>query len=57
MFDIEQLRADLISYFGTGAFSGMPAMFAEVIDIQYMSEESLIALAQENGFSLSDYLL
>lgn len=56
MFDIERLRMDLMDYFGTGACSGMPAMFFEVMDIQSMSADSLIALAENNGFDLEDYI-
>ena len=56
MFDIQRLRQDLMDYFGTGACSGMPAMFFEVMDIQSMSAESLIELAESNGFDLADYI-
>ena len=56
MFDIERMRMDLMDYFGTGACSGMPAMFFEVMDIQSMSADRLIALAENNGFNLEDYI-
>ena len=44
--DIDRLRSDLEDYYGTGAFSGMPAMMMEVIDIQRMSDEEVVLKAQ-----------
>lgn len=53
--DIDRLRSDLVDYFGTGAFSGMPAMMMEVIDIQRMSDEEVAQKAIEMGIDLFQY--
>ena len=53
--DIDRLRSDLEDYYGTGAFSGMPAMMMEVIDIQRMSDEEVVLKAQREGFDLFIY--
>lgn len=53
--DIDRLRDDLEDYYGTGAFSGMPAMMMEVSDIQRMSDEEVVRKAQREGFDLFKY--
>lgn len=53
--DIDRLRSDLEDYYGTGAFSGMPAMMMEVIDIQRMSDEEVAQKAIEMRIDLSQY--
>ena len=53
--DIDRLRSDLEDYFGTGAFSGMPAMMMEVWDIERMSDEEVVRKAQQEGFNLFNY--
>lgn len=53
--DIDRLRSDLEDYYGTGAFSGMPAMMMEVFDVQKMSDEDVVRKAQQEGFDLFRY--
>ena len=53
--DIDRLRSDLEDYYGTDAFSGMPAMMMEVFDIQRMSDEEVVRKAQREGFDLFKY--
>lgn len=53
--DIDRLRSDLEDYYGTGAFSGMPAMMMEVFDVQKMSDEDVVRNAQQEGFDLFRY--
>ncbi|MBO4432951.1 MAG: hypothetical protein J5852_05400 [Clostridia bacterium] len=53
--DYSKLRDDLTDYYGTAAFSGMPAALIDVVDIQSASNDSLLRRASENGFDLSDY--
>ena len=55
IIDIDLLRSDLEDYYGTGAFSGIPAMMTEVFDIQSMSDEEVVAKAQHEGFDLFKY--
>lgn len=52
--DIDRLRSDLEDYYGTGTFSGMPAMM-EITDIQRMSDEEVVLKAQREGFDLFKY--
>lgn len=53
--DIDRLRDDLEYYYGTGAFSGMPAMMMEVFNIQRMSDDEVVKNAQYEGFDLFKY--
>ena len=53
--DIDRLRSDLEYYYGTGAFSGMPAMMMEVVDTQRMSDEEIVRKARQEGFDLFKY--
>lgn len=53
--DIDSLRSDLEDYFGTGAFSGMPAMMMEVIDIQRMTDEEVVQKALDMKIDLRKY--
>lgn len=52
--DIERLREDLTSYFGTASFYNKPAMI-DLINIQNASDEEVIKIAIENGFNLERY--
>ena len=56
MLDIERLRTDLSDYYGTGALSGLSAMSVECLDIQYMSDEQLVCLAERSGFDIEEYI-
>lgn len=53
--DMERLRRDLKDHFGTGAFSGMPAMMMEVVNVSGMTDEAVISKARSEGFDLSRY--
>lgn len=53
--DIERLRADLEDYYGTGAFSGIPAMMSEVWDMARKPDEDVIRIARREGFDLYQY--
>ena len=55
MIDVDSLRADLIDYYGTGAYSGMPGMIMEVGDIKRMSDEEVVRRALREGFDLYEY--
>lgn len=48
--DIECIRREMADYYGTGAFSGMPAMLTEVSDIENMTDEELVEKAKRDGF-------
>ena len=55
MIDTEKLRRDLINYFGTAVFSGMPMALMDLSKAERASEDELINIAVKNGFDLSDY--
>ncbi|MBQ4339581.1 MAG: hypothetical protein IJC41_01080 [Firmicutes bacterium] len=55
MIDTESLRKDLINYFGTAVFSGMPMAVIDLSKAERASEDELIQLAYKNGFDPEDY--
>jgi hypothetical protein len=44
-----------MNYYGTAAYSGMPAAMMDVINVENASPEELIELAEDAGFDLEDY--
>lgn len=54
-FDSTQLRKDLEDYYGTAAFSGMPAAFVDLCRVQQSSDAELLRMAQQNNMDLSRY--
>lgn len=52
----EQLRADLIDYFGTAMIYGFGAALIDIEEIEQASNEKLIQIANHNGFNLNDYV-
>lgn len=54
-FNIEKLRYDLLSYFGTGMMSGNPMLVSLVSRIEKADLEELIKLAKDNKFDLNKY--
>lgn len=53
--DIEQLREDLLDYFGTAAFGPFPSAIIDYGDVENASPEELIVIARQNGFDLRKY--
>ena len=54
--DIERLRYDLISYFGTSTSFFLKA-YMDVIEVEKASYEELINIALNNEFDLNDYVV
>ena len=52
LIDIDAMRAYLLDYCGTAAFSGFPAALLDVADIERMSGEELCRKAEEPGVYL-----
>lgn len=53
--DFEELRNDLINYFGSAtAYSEMAYM--DVINIENASNDELLIIARKNGFNILDYI-
>ena len=53
--NIDKLKDDMKDYYGTGAFSGMPAMMTEVWNIDRMSNAELVQKAVKDGFDIFKY--
>lgn len=53
--NINHLRSNLINYFGTGAYAGMPAMMMDICDIEKASDKEIIQIAQRENFDLYKY--
>lgn len=53
--DFEQLRKDLIDYFGTAMFSGLPLAIMDLSKVEKASKEELIIIAQQNNYDLDNY--
>ena len=55
VLNLTKLRQALIDYYGTAAFSGMPAAMMDVFDVENASPEELVELARRAGLNLRDY--
>ena len=53
--DYEKLRADLIDYFGSAMFVGLPMAIMDLSNIETASYEELIKIAKKNKFDLTKY--
>lgn len=51
----DQLRLDLIDYFGTAMSSGFPMAVIELSDVERASDTELIRIAGRVGFNLRTY--
>ena len=54
MIDTDDLRDDLLDYFGT-AMQVNPVAMMDVIRVENASEAELASIAFRNGFNLADY--
>jgi len=53
--DIDELRNDLIDYFGTAMSSGMSVAIIDLSKVENASPEELVKIAIANGFDISKY--
>lgn len=53
--NILKLKKDLMDYFGTAVFNGMPNAMIELSKISNASDSQIINLALNIGFNLSEY--
>lgn len=51
----DQLRKDLIDYYGTAMINGFPMAMIEVIDITNALPEQLVQIAIKSGYDLNNY--
>ena len=53
--DIDELRRDLMDYYGSATQSGFPMAVVELSEVENASAYKLIELARRAGFDLADY--
>ncbi|MCD7818408.1 MAG: hypothetical protein LUH07_05090 [Lachnospiraceae bacterium] len=53
--DIEQLRKDLIDYYGTAMFNASPMALMDVSKAEKANGQELIRMAQAAGLNLNQY--
>lgn len=56
-FDIENLRNDLVNYFGTAMTNSFPMAVIDLNRVMSASSEELIKIAKANGFNLNNYII
>ena len=56
-FDFEQLREDLLNYYGSAIGINFQMSICNISQIQNASYEQLINIALENGFNLGKYVI
>ena len=52
---IEYLRNKLLDYVGTAAFSGIPAAFGDILEIENADYDKLLEIAERLGFESENY--
>ena len=55
--DVDQLREDLINYFGTAMFSGNPMAMMELEEVKRASDYEVVKIAQKNNVDLRNYII
>lgn len=55
--DIERLRSDLEDYYGSAMFSGFSMSMMDFDEVESVSDEEIIELAEESGIDLRKYLI
>ncbi len=55
--DYEKLRSDLIDYFGSAMYSGLPMAIIDLSKVEVASNNELIEIAIKNNWNLTKYLI
>lgn len=55
IIDVDDLREDLIDYFGTGMFDVSPAMMIMLEKVKSASDMEVVDIAIKNGFDIRKY--
>lgn len=55
IIDVDDLREDLIDYFGTGMFNVSPAMMIMLEKVKSVSDMEVVDIAIKNGFDIRKY--
>ncbi|MBE7053577.1 MAG: hypothetical protein E7391_04805 [Ruminococcaceae bacterium] len=53
--DIDRLKEDIIDYYGTAISSDLFPALVEIVNVDKMTGEELLSLAQELGFNIDNY--
>ena len=54
--NVEELKEDLINYFGSAIYSASPLAMMKLTKIEKATEEELIQMAIDNNFDLNKYI-
>ena len=55
--DVKRLRSDMKDYFGTALFNGFPMAVMDLSNIERLSDQELVEMAQKNGLDLRKYII
>ena len=53
--DLEELRKDLIDYYGTAMFNGFPAAIADLSKVEKATPKELVKIAKNNKVDFNQY--
>ena len=55
IIDFDDLRHDLINYFGVSTLTGFPNAYVDIENIKTADDKELLKTAIDNGFDLKSY--
>lgn len=53
--DVDELRKDMLDYYGTAMINGFPMAVADVGKVERATDEELVRMAVDNGVNLEKY--
>ena len=55
IIDFDDLRHDLINYFGAATLTGFPSAYVDIENVKTADDKELLKTAIDNGFDLKSY--
>ncbi len=55
IIDIDDLRHDLVNYFGAATLTGFPMATVDIENVKDADDRELLKIAVDNGFELKNY--
>lgn len=55
--DVDELRRDMEEEYVAAMYSGFPMAIMDITEVERLSDQELIELAQENGVDLRPYIV
>ena len=55
--DVDELRRDMEEEYVAAMYSGFPMAIMDITEVERLSDQELIELAQENGVELRPYIV